>query len=90
MKMDGNALAPYFYGGLKDTIQDLLAGQDERKTFGELQDREFRLDAHLQVRNIEKEQEPRTRTASPVKIQMKSTFDPKPAFNLRSAFIPAA
>ena len=26
-KMDGNALAPYFYRGLKDMIKDLLAGQ---------------------------------------------------------------
>jgi len=47
MKMDGNALAPYFYRGLKDTIKDLLAGQEEWKTFGELQDWASRLDACL-------------------------------------------
>ena len=28
-KMDGNALAPYLYRGLKDVIKDLLAGQEE-------------------------------------------------------------
>jgi len=65
MKMDGNALAPYFYQGLKDTIKDLLAGQEEWRTFEELQDRASRLDTRLQARKIEKEQETRTRTAPP-------------------------
>ena len=54
-KMDGNALAPYFYRGLKDMIKDLLAGQEEWRTFEELQDRASRLDARLQARRIERE-----------------------------------
>jgi len=37
-KIDGNGLAPYFYRGLKDMIKGLLAGQEEWKTFEELQD----------------------------------------------------
>ena len=80
-KIDGNALAPYFYRGLKDTIKDLLAGQEEWRTFEELQDRASRLDVHLQVRKIEKEREMRTHAAPlPVKIEMKPAFNPKPAF----------
>jgi len=83
-KMDGNALAPYFHRGLKDTIKDLLAGQEEWRTFEELQDRASRLDVRLQVRKIEKEQDTRTRAAPPpVKTET------KPAFNLKLAFIPA-
>jgi len=88
--MDGNVLSPYFYRGLKDTIKGLLAGQEEWKTFGELQDRASRLDAHLQAKKIVKEQETRTRAAPPVKTETKPTFDPKPAFNPRPPFIPAA
>ena len=87
-KMDGNALAPYFYRGLKDTIKDLLAGQEEWKTFGELQDRASRLDARLQARKIEREQETRTRVAPPLKVETKPNYDPKPTFNLKPAFIP--
>jgi len=37
-KMDSNALAPYFYRGLKDTIKDLLVGPEEWITFEKLQD----------------------------------------------------
>ena len=88
--MDGNALAPYFYRGLKDMIKDLLAGQEEWRTFRELQDRASRLDARLQVRKIEKEQETRTRAAPPpVKTETKPPFDPKPTYNPKPAFIPA-
>jgi len=46
-KMDGNILAPYFYMGLMDMIKDLLAGQEDWRTFKELQDRASRLDACL-------------------------------------------
>ena len=55
IKIDGNALVPYFHQGLKDTIKDLLTEQKEQKTFEKLQDWTFRLDAHLQARRIEKE-----------------------------------
>ena len=80
-KMDGNALAPYFYRGLKDMIKDLLAGQEDWRTFEELQDRASRLDTRLQARKIEKEQETRTRAAPPpVKAETKPAFNPKPAF----------
>ena len=89
-KMDGNALAPYFYRGLKDVIKDLLAGQEEWRTFEELQDRASRLDARLQARKIEREQETRTRVAPPVKTEIKPNYDPKPTFNPRPAFTPAA
>jgi len=89
MKMDGNALAPYFYRGLKDTIKDLLAGQEEWRTFEELQDQASRLDAHLQVRKIEREQETRIHVAPPMKIEMKPNYDSKPTFNPKPAFIPA-
>ncbi|HXJ96582.1 MAG TPA: hypothetical protein VMT20_27400 [Terriglobia bacterium] len=89
-KMDGDALAPYFYRGLKDTIKDLLAGQEEWRTFEELQDRASRLDARLQARKVEREQEARTRTAPPVKTETKPNYDAKPAFNPRPAFTPAA
>ena len=89
-RMEGDALAPYFYRGLKDTIKDLLAGQEEWRTFGELQDRASRLDARLQARKIEKEQETRTRTVPPpVKTETKPPFDPKPAYNSRPTFTPA-
>ena len=88
-KMDGHALALYLYRGLKDVIKDLLAGQEEWKTFEELHDRASRPDARLQARKIEKEQEIRTRAAPPVRTQMKSAFDPKPAFTPRPAFTPA-
>ena len=89
MKRDGNVLAPYFYQGLKDAIKDLLAGQEEWKTFEELQDPASRLDARLQARMIEKEQETRAHAGPPVKIEMKVTFGTKPAFNPKPAFIPA-
>ena len=89
-KMDGNALASYFYWGLKDTIKDHLAGQEEWKTFGELQDRVSQLDARLQAKKIEREQKTRIRIASPVKIETKPNYDPKPTSNLRPAFTPAA
>jgi len=80
-KMDGNALAPYFYRGLKDVIKDLLAGQEEWRTFEELQERASRLDARLQVRKIEKEQDTRARAAPPpLKTETKPAFNPKPAF----------
>ena len=89
-KMDGNALAPYFYRRMKDMIKDLLVGQEEWKTFEELQDRASRLDARLQARKIEKEQETRTHAAPPpVRTETKPAFDPKPASNPRPAFIPA-
>ena len=79
--MDGNALAPYFYRGLKDAIKDLLVGQEEWRTFEELQDRASRLDACLQARKIEKEQDMRARAAPPpVKTETKPAFSPKPAF----------
>ena len=77
-KMDGNALAPYFYRGLKDTIKDLLAGQEEWKTFGELQDRASRLDARLQARKIEREQETRTRVAPPRRLRQNQTTTQSP------------
>ena len=71
-------------------IKDVLAGQEEWRTFKELQDRASRLNAHLQARKMEKEQETRSRTTPPPgKTETKPTFDPKPAFNPRSAFIPA-
>ena len=89
-KMNGDALAPYFYRGLKDTIKDLLAGQEEWRTFEELQDWASRLDARLQARKIEREQETRTRIAPPVKIETKPNYDPKPTSNPRPAFTPAA
>jgi len=88
-KMDGNALALSLYRGLKNVIKDLLAGQEEWKTFEELQDRSSRPDARLQARKIEKEQETRTRAAPPVRTEMKPAFDPKPAFTPRPAFTPA-
>ena len=79
--MDGNALAPYFYRGLKDVIKDLLVGQKEWRTFEELQERASRLDARLQVRKIEKEQDTRARAAPPpLKTETKPAFNPKPAF----------
>ena len=80
-KIDGNALAPYFYRGLKDTVKDLLVGQEEWRTFKELQDRASRLDTPLQARKIEKEQDTRTCAAPPpVKTETKPGFNPKPAF----------
>jgi len=91
MKMDGNALAPYLYQGLKDTIKDLLAGQEEWRTFEELQDRASWLDACLQARKIEKEQDTRTRAAPPpMKTEMKPAFNPKPAFILATRGTPPA
>jgi len=89
-KMNGNALAPYFYRGLKDAIKDHLAGQEEWRTFEELQDRASRLDTCLQARKIEREQETRTQVAPPMKVETKPNYDPKPTFNLRPAFTPAA
>ena len=78
--MDGNALAPYFYRGLKDSIKDLLARQEEWRTFEELQDRTSRSDAHLQAKRIERARETRPRTTSPLKMETKPTFNPKPTF----------
>ena len=75
---------------MKDAIKDLLAGQEEWKSFGELQNQASRLDACLQARKIEKEQETRTRNAPPVKMETKPTFDMKPNFNPRPVFTPAA
>jgi len=89
-KMDGNALAPYFYRGLKDTIKDLLAGQEEWRTFEELQDRASRLDARLQARRIERERETRPHTTLPLKPEMKPTFNRKPTFVPATRGIPPA
>ena len=62
-------------------IKDLLAGQEEWRTFERLQDQASRLDGCLQARKIEKEQEMRTRAAPPpVKMETKPAFNPKPAF----------
>jgi len=54
MKINSNALAPYFYRGFQDMIKDLLAEEQNWRTFKKLQDRASRLDAHLQAQNIER------------------------------------
>ncbi len=80
-KMDGNALAPYFYRGLKGEIKDLLAGQEEWTTFQELQDRASRLDARLQARKVEREREAKFRSVPPpLKMETKPDFTSKPTF----------
>jgi len=81
--MDGNVLAPYFYRGLKDTIKDLLVGQEEWRTFEELQNQASRLDACLQARKIKRERETKFHTVPLMKAETRRTFNP------RLAFIPA-
>ena len=61
-------------------IKNLLARQEEERTFEELQNRISRLNACLQVRSIEREGEVKLQGVSLLKTEMKPSFNAKPVF----------